>query len=916
MRTNPFTALSLCLFLLLAAAPLIAEDAPPAPRELRERMTTVYQSLQTDMEYLELTKQLAGNLRNREVVDRYLRYLPMSPMLMLEIDMHVNHWEIVVPRIIAEWHQRWIELHEKEAVAMYGKAYVQNRLKPVVDEGSGTPGFMLKTTVGTNRNVAATSTPAPEDYQGEIQVVVNPSDPDEVVAAANTWDDMGGSCGDYGLQAAFYSGDGGTTWNYSCPPDAAAYGMTCGGVTFGSDPALFWNDADEVFLEYMLICYLGGSNYRYSIVVAKSTTGGASWTAQGVVINSYTSGALEDKNFYAIDNNPASPYYGRHYTCWDRNNNEKSAHSTDSGATWTEVDLPTTTGSGSGSRLDLGCELAVEDDGTVHVIFDTLSCFSTCNNEEMFYSRSTNGGVTWSTPLEIRDFNLVGFSNANCPDAQDDRCIGPMGAIDVDNSGGACDGNLYATFGDYTTGGVNNTDIYVRRSTNGGNTWDTPVQVNDDGLVRAQFHPFLVVDQSHGYVIVTWHDARNDAGNDAVDYYLARSVDCGLTWETNLQVSQPSTEFNNSTISYSNENSSDNPDYNPNQYGEYMGLDVLDGTAYVAWADTRHYFPSFTTESQDENVGFVVVDILPDVWSKDKPWDTGLEPDPATAGNNMWESEDIWVRNDATPGPHQNPEAGQQNYVWVNVRNRSDMPAYNIPIEVWGTLAATGLSWQTDWTLLGIDTVPVVPANGLVQATVPWTPTQTGHYCLLVRHNTAQDPLTNPEISNPNYNARYNNNIVWRNVNIVDLITTPIVKVKFIARNIGGVDLTHNLVFEDMAAKADGTFLSRGKVTLLLPEEFADRWNEDGSKGDGFERVDDRTVVLTDAKRAAMTVDLKKREEFTFVLVFEDTVERTDILENERPANYTYRVIQEEVGDDGKVEVVGGITYQVIAPQR
>ncbi|MCP4658413.1 MAG: peptidase M36, partial [bacterium] len=283
---------------------------------------------------------------------------------------------------------------------------------------------------------------------------------------------------------------------------------------------------------------------------------------------------------------------------------------------------------------------------------------------------------------------------------------------------------------------------------------------------------------------------------------------------------------------------------------------------------------------------------------------------------NMWESEDIWVRNDATPGPHQNPEAGQVNYVWVNVRNRSDMPAYNMPIEVWGTLASTGLIWDTDWTLLGTDTVPVVPANGLVQATVAWTPGVTGHYCLLSRHDTAQDPLTYPETWNPNYNARYNNNIVWRNVNIVDLLITPIVKVKFIARNISGTDLTHNLVFQEEAAKAaDRAFLGRGEVTLQLPKEIADRWNDDGNKGDGIERVDDRTVKITNSTRAAMTVNLRKREEFTFVLVFEDTVKPTEISADQRAAHYTFRVLQEQVDDDGKVEVVGGITYQVIAPQ-
>jgi hypothetical protein len=39
-----------------------------------------------------------------------------------------------------------------------------------------------------------------------------------------------------------------------------------------------------------------------------------------------------------------------------------------------------------------------------------------------------------------------------------------------------------------------------------------------------------------------------------------------------------------------------------------MGLDVLNGKAYVGWTDTRHYFPSFFTEPQKDNIGFALVD--------------------------------------------------------------------------------------------------------------------------------------------------------------------------------------------------------------------------------------------------------------------------------------------------------------------
>jgi hypothetical protein len=226
----------------------------------------------------------------------------------------------------------------------------------------------------------------------------------------------------------------------------------------------------------------------------------------------------------------------------------------------------------------------------------------------MFYTRSSNGGATWSSPVQVQDFNLVSFSNANMPAAQDSRGINPFGSIDVDSSGGSCDGTLYATFSDFTSGNAESTDVWVRRSTDNGATWGAAVRVNDDGAGgRIQFHPVLMVDQSNGHVVLAWHDARNDSANRAVDYYLARSTDCGLSFEANIQASQPSAEFNNSSISYTNENTTANPNANPNQYGEYMGLDVQGGVAYLAWADSRHFFPGSTSEPQKENVGFAKV---------------------------------------------------------------------------------------------------------------------------------------------------------------------------------------------------------------------------------------------------------------------------------------------------------------------
>jgi hypothetical protein len=109
---------------------------------------------------------------------------------------------------------------------------------------------------------------------------------------------------------------------------------------------------------------------------------------------------------------------------------------------------------------------------------------------------------------------------------------------------------------------------------------------------------------------VAWYDGRNDPANTEVDIFATRSVNCGLSFKKNVQVTKPSTEFNNSTISYSDE-SANNAGHNVNQYGDYLGLDARNAKAYVAWTDSRHFFPAFTTDPQKENIAFATVTFGP-----------------------------------------------------------------------------------------------------------------------------------------------------------------------------------------------------------------------------------------------------------------------------------------------------------------
>ena len=626
-ESPPAACRARCVFLgslaaLALALPAAAGEGLPKRERLQE---LIPRYLEAGRDAALAARRAAVDWRDPRSVEAWLAVAPLSPRDELEIDMFLRRYELALPRPVEEWHLGWLALHPGEGRRLHGDAEVERALARVrPGDGSGAEGGEAAapasespgaTVVGPNRNVAGADTPEPLEYQGEIQVAADPRDPRRLVAAANTWDDMGGTCGEFGLQAVFWSANGGASWQYTCAPAAPAYGMNCpalGGIgTFGSDPAVAWDDQGNVFLEYMLLCALSGTDIRFAIVVARSGDGGATWAPQGVVRNSWATGDLEDKNFYAVDSFATSPFHGRHYTCWDRNNDEKVAWSTNGGATWVEVDLPEPAAYGS---HDLGCDIAVEDDGTVHVAWDRYACGSSaCTDERMFHTRSTDGGQTWSTPVQVHNYNLTGFSGAEFPPAQNERGISLFGSIAVENSGGECRGTLYVTYTDVATAGASavTANVYVRRSTNGGGSWLAAQRVNNDGTgTNTQFHSFLVADRATGEPVVAWHDTRSDtAGDERVDYFVANSTNCGQSFATNTKVSAPSAEFRNTAVGYTNLNTgaTQNPNANPNQYGEYLGLDVHGGRAFVAWTDSRQFHPSFAAEPQAENVGFVEI---------------------------------------------------------------------------------------------------------------------------------------------------------------------------------------------------------------------------------------------------------------------------------------------------------------------
>ena len=150
--------------------------------------------------------------------------------------------------------------------------------------------------------------------------------------------------------------------------------------------------------------------------------------------------------------------------------------------------------------------------------------------EGLYFTRSNNGGGKWSKPKVIStvpggwDYPIPGIS----------RCNGlPITTCDISN--GPNKGTIYINWSDQRNGAPN-TDIWLIKSTDGGSTWSQPARVNDDNSNRHQFLTWMTVDQTNGYLYFVFYDRRNYTDNQT-DVYMARSTDGGQTF-VNFKISE------------------------------------------------------------------------------------------------------------------------------------------------------------------------------------------------------------------------------------------------------------------------------------------------------------------------------------------------------------------------------------------
>jgi len=151
-------------------------------------------------------------------------------------------------------------------------------------------------------------------------------------------------------------------------------------------------------------------------------------------------------------------------------------------------------------------------------------------------------------------------------------------------------GNIYVISADSNNGFRRDYgDIRIARSTDRGVTWSSSLVETSSALF-----PNAAIDQ-FGNIVVAWYDNRrgltNSAGHFKLDVYATYSTDGGLTFAPAFAVNDQTPGVNTP-----NGNIFD-PDPGADTYGsgsppttrigEYFGLAVWGGTAYVAWTGNR-----------------------------------------------------------------------------------------------------------------------------------------------------------------------------------------------------------------------------------------------------------------------------------------------------------------------------------------
>jgi hypothetical protein len=386
-----------------------------------------------------------------------------------------------------------------------------------------------------------------------------------------------------GHSRAAYSTDSGRTFQL-------AEGTTPTDWRVAGDVSTTFDNKGHVFLCYLTFDRLGTTSYwahgagRNGIFVRRSLDGGKTWEHDAVALKAFPTGhepglQWEDMPRIFADNAPGSKYAGNLYVGWIEWQIDQSimlfSRSTDDGQTWsTPLRISTHAGLPRDDNGGLvGFIGTVDRDGTIYAIW--------ADGNTIAFTESRDGGKSFAKSRVIIETAPLYFGGI--PGVA--RVMG-FPQIGTDWSRGKDKEKLYVAWSDYRNGDV---DVFTSFSSDHGRSWSSPVRVNSDPIHDGddQFFQWLAVDPITGVVYVQFYDRRDDSANRKTRITLARSTDAGKTFANYAWTTEP---FEGESAFL----------------GDYTWLAAYNNRVYGVWTETAQYTGTPSDEHRKLSTGTVV----------------------------------------------------------------------------------------------------------------------------------------------------------------------------------------------------------------------------------------------------------------------------------------------------------------------